>query len=78
MKSGAINSIRSNKIETTGGTVNMTPASQLGVFLSGSLNDFAEGDMIGAFDQTGNICGYIQISGKDQNQSITMFGNDRV
>jgi hypothetical protein len=75
MKSGIVIPASSNKIESTWGTVNMTPSSQQTVFLSGSLNNFADGDMIGAFDQAGNICGFVQIN-KDLNQNITLFGDD--
>jgi len=76
MKSGIEISAQSNKIETTWGTVEMNPSSQLTVLLPGALNNFVDGDMIGAFDQTGNICGYVQLSGKNQNQTITLFGDD--
>ncbi len=76
MKSSTDVSPQINKIESVWGDLNMTPVSQLAVFLPGSLSAFAEGDMIGAFDQNGKIFGYIQLSSTDQNQTITLFGDD--
>ncbi len=76
MKSSTDVSPQINKTATAWGTLNMTPVSQLAVFLPGALTTIAEGDIIGAFDQNGKIFGYIQTSASDQNQTITLFGDD--
>lgn len=65
-----------NSVESSWGKFGMTPASQLIVFLTGSLNNFIAGDMIGAFDQNGQIWGMLQLTETDQNQTITLFGDD--
>nr|NQU93965.1 T9SS type A sorting domain-containing protein [Bacteroidota bacterium] len=65
-----------NSIETVWGQINMTPASQIALFMSGSLKNCIEGDVIGAFDQNGNIYGYLPVSGLVQNQVIILFGGD--
>ncbi|MBE0638745.1 MAG: T9SS type A sorting domain-containing protein [Bacteroidales bacterium] len=65
-----------NSMETGWGTIKMTPYTQSVVFLANSLVDFNAGDMIGAFDESGKIWGYVQINSNSQNQTITLFGND--
>jgi|GEM_PF-785262 len=76
LKSNITPSSTFNSINTNWGTIKMTPATQSVVFLSQSLVDFADGDMIGAFDQSGKIWGYARISSNNQNQTITLFGDD--
>jgi hypothetical protein len=65
-----------NKTETAWGAVNMTPVTQTTVITAEALAGFNIGDMIGAFDGEGNIYGYIQLAANNQNQTITLFGDD--
>ena len=65
-----------NSIGSAWGTIGMTPSSQITVFMAGSLSNFAAGDIIGAFDQNGNIRGELQITSTGENQTITLFGDD--
>jgi len=58
------------------GTLNLTPVSQLVVFLPEALNNLDNGDKIGAFDKNGNIRGYCEISDKNQPQSLVLVGDD--
>jgi len=65
-----------NKTETAWGAVNLNPVTQTTVITAEALAGFNIGDMIGAFDGEGNIYGYIQFAANNQNQTITLFGDD--
>mgnify|MGYP000884187393 CR=1 FL=1 len=65
-----------NSAETPWGDLTMTPSMQPVAFINGSLGQFSEGDVVGAFDPNHNIFGYMEISNPGQNQVITLFGND--
>lgn len=66
----------SSRMESPWGEFNINPSSQLIVFLEESLKDFNTGDKIGAFDQAGNIFGYMVIDAEEKNQTMTLFGAD--
>lgn len=65
-----------NSVNTPWGTLNMTPSSQIALFMPESLTNFIDGDVIGAFDQNGTNFGYCAVSGTDKNLTITLFGDD--
>lgn len=64
-----------NTLETIWGSVHMTPSSELVVFTSAAQAQLLKGDVIGAFDPDGNICGYSSIA-NEQTSTITLFGDD--
>jgi len=65
-----------NSLQTPWGTLNLTPVSQIALFMPEALTNFVEGDIIGAFDQNGNNFGYCTVSDKDKNLTMTLFGDD--
>jgi len=65
-----------NHLDTPWGTLHMGPSTQIALFMPEALNNFVDGDMIGAFDQKGHIFGYSAVSGIEKNLSITLFGED--
>ncbi len=65
----------SNTLQTPWGQVIMTPATQVVAFPAAALANFIQGDIIAAFDQNNNVCGYMQIDGSD-NQSMILFADD--
>jgi hypothetical protein len=67
---------QANSIETPWGKLNMTPASQVALFMPYALNNFIAGDMIGAFDQNGNIFGYCSVIANEDNLTMVLFGDD--
>jgi len=65
-----------NTIETPWGQINMTPASQIVSFPAEALAEMSKGDVIGAFDQNNNLCGYMEVMGSSQSQGMILFGDD--
>lgn len=65
-----------NKLSTPWGELNMTPSSQMVSFPAASLIEMMEGDMIGAFDQTNTLCGYMEIGLANMSQGMVLFGDD--
>jgi hypothetical protein len=65
-----------NHTDTPWGTLNMTPATQTVSFDARALAQFAAGDMIGAFNSSNEICGFMQIDNTGKNQSMVLFGDD--
>ncbi len=65
-----------NNINTPWGNLNMTPSSQIALFMPEALTNFVDGDIIGAFDQNGTNFGYCLVSGTDKNLTMTLFGDD--
>jgi hypothetical protein len=53
----------------------MTPATQTLAFPAAALSSFVQGDIIAAFDQNNNVCGYMQIDGSE-NQTMVLFADD--
>jgi hypothetical protein len=54
----------------------MSPASQVVSFMTGSMDIFANGDVIGAFGTDNAVYGFIEINDNSLNQVMTLFGND--
>lgn len=67
---------RTNSLTTPWGNLKMSPATQATAILHSALNDFIPGDVIGTFGQNDQLYGYLEIKGKNQNQAITLFGDD--
>ncbi|NCA85195.1 MAG: T9SS type A sorting domain-containing protein [Clostridia bacterium] len=67
---------QSNSIQTDWGTIDLSPVSQVTLFMAEALGSFADGDVIGAFDQEGKIYGHFPVSGKNENYAMTIFGDD--
>lgn len=67
---------QTNTVTTPFGNINMTISSQMVSFLAGSLKDFKKGDLIYAVNQSGVVCGFVEINENDKNQVITLFGDD--
>ena len=65
-----------NHIVTPWGTLNMTPATQTVSFDARALAQFATGDVIGAFNSSNKICGFMPINNSGKNQSMVLFGDD--
>lgn len=65
-----------NNIETVWGNLNMTPNTQVSLFMSEVTGNLIEGDVIGAFGKDGHIYGYLALSGEKENQAMTLFGDD--
>lgn len=66
-----------NYLSTVWGQINMTPRSQQVVFLPSAISAFQTGDIIGAFGQDNRPFGVVEITTKESNLAITLFGNDR-
>jgi hypothetical protein len=45
--------------------------------LKSALTDFQTGDLVGAFNADGLLCGYLETGTVDQNLAMTLFGNDQ-
>ncbi len=58
------------------GDCKMTPSSHTLAFLSSSLEQLKQGDWIGAFDEPGNLCGYLEVKADGTNQVMVIFGDD--
>jgi hypothetical protein len=69
---------RVNQLETAWGNISMTPVSQVSMFMEEAMEDLVQGDVIGAFDQDGYVFGYLAVNGRNENQSMTLFGDDLV
>jgi hypothetical protein len=65
-----------NRLSTPWGELNMTPSSQMVSFPAATLVEMLEGDMIGAFDQTNTLCGYMEINSANMSQGMVLFGDD--
>lgn len=65
-----------NSISTPWGTLNMTPATQTVSFDARALAQFAAGDVIGAFNSSNEICGFMLIDNSGKNQSMVLYGDD--
>jgi hypothetical protein len=65
-----------NTSATPWGIINMSPASQVVSFMTGSMDIFANGDVIGAFGTDNAVYGFIEINDNSLNQVMTLFGND--
>jgi hypothetical protein len=64
-----------NMMNTIWGKMVMTPFTQPVVFRAGSMDQFVEGDLIGAFGTNDNLSGFMEINGVSDNQSLMLFGN---
>ncbi len=76
-KSSAIPSPGINKIGTIWGELNYSPEIQVTAILKSALSGLQSGDLVGAFNADGLLCGYIEIGAVDHNLAITLFGNDQ-
>jgi len=65
-----------NSLSTPWGELNMTPATQVTAFPENAMIDFAEGDVIGAFGQNGELFGFLQINNTKLTQVMILFGDD--
>jgi len=65
-----------NSIPTLWGDVAMTPSTQVTAVLHAALSEFIEGDVIGAFGQSDQLYGYLEVDSQAQTQAITLFGDD--
>jgi len=66
-----------NKIGTIWGELNYSPEKQVTAILKSALSGLQSGDLLGAFNADGLLCGYLEIRAVDQNLAITLFGNDQ-
>ncbi len=66
-----------NKIGTIWGELNYSPEKQVTAILKSALSGLQSGDLVGAFNADGLLCGYIEIGAVDHNLAITLFGNDQ-
>ena len=75
-KSGWQDADRANSMVTPWGTLNFSPNKQTTVFLSAALNEMQTGDVIGAFNTNGDLCGAATLGDLSANNVISLFGND--
>jgi hypothetical protein len=68
---------QTNKISTIWGELDYSPENQVTAILKSALSDFQTGDLVGAFNADGLLCGYLEIETVDRNLAITLFGNDQ-
>jgi|GEM_PF-1523172 len=67
---------RKNSINTPWGDLNMTPSTESVVVFAEALKVFETGDMVAAFNQNNVLCGMMEVSNTNQNQSMILFGDD--
>jgi len=67
---------RNNNLQTPWGEFNMTPSSESVVVYDEALSGLETGDIVAAFNQDDMVCGMMEISNPDQNQSLILFGDD--
>jgi len=67
---------RKNSINTPWGDLNMTPSSENVVVFAEALKIFETGDMVAAFNQNNVLCGMMEVSNTNHNQSMILFGDD--
>jgi len=66
-----------SKISTIWGELDYSPENQVTAILESALLDFQNGDLVGAFNTDGLLCGYLKIGAIEHNLAITLFGNDQ-
>jgi hypothetical protein len=67
-----------NKISTIWGELDYSPEKQVTAFLKSALANLQTGDLLGAFNADGLLCGYLEVATVDHNLAITLFGNDQL
>ncbi len=67
---------RNNSLSTPWGKFNMTPSSENVVIFADALTNFEAGDIVAAFNQNDMVCGMMEITNSNQNQSLILFGDD--
>jgi Leucine-rich repeat (LRR) protein len=67
---------RKNTLSTPWGEFNMTPSSENVVIFADALKNLETGDIIAAFNQNNLVCGMMEISNTNKNQSLILFGDD--
>lgn len=67
---------RATSEPTPWGIVNFSPQKQLTVFLQSALTEIQMGDIIGAFNSSGSINGVLEVENNDNNQVVTLYGDD--
>ncbi len=75
LKSQAIPSKAKNTISSPWGGLNITPSSHMVSVMASAMAEM-EGDYMGAFDQTGSLCGFTELQNTYQNQVMVLFGDD--
>ncbi len=77
VKSGAaVKHSQVNTINSEFGKIQMTPFSRIIYFSEQVFDDIFGYDMIGAYDNNGQLCGILDLHSKDGNQVMTLFGDD--
>lgn len=66
----------SNIQKTVLGELAMTPFTESIAIHKNATKNFAQGDLIAAYNQAGNICGMIEVSGYGQANALVLFGDD--
>nr|NQU91315.1 T9SS type A sorting domain-containing protein [Bacteroidota bacterium] len=75
-KSGIGSFQNKNHQSTPWGNLTMTPSSHTVSIMAGAIGGMDPGDAIGAFDEQGNLCGFLEIENTHRNQVMVLFGND--
>lgn len=65
-----------NQLETVWGPLAMSPAAQVVSFPADALAQLSAGDVIGAFDQNNQLCGYMEIGKDGGNRAMMIYGDD--
>ena len=65
-----------NSVETPWGLMNITPASQVVALPVEAITELKTGDVIGAFDQHNQLCGYMEIGNTKENAAMMLVGDD--
>lgn len=76
LKSQAIPAKVQNSISSPWGDIHMTPTSHNISILAKAMTEMEAGDCIGAFDQAGKLCGFVEVQNTNQNQILVLFGDD--
>lgn len=58
------------------GSLVLTPSSHTVLFMKSSLENLSKGDMIGAFNSSGALCGFMELGNTAENQAMILFGDD--
>lgn len=75
-KGTPISTAHPTRLESPWGNIQLMPASEQVVFTGKALSKLKPDDLIGAFDEEGNIFGFIEVNRAEENHAMTLFGDD--
>ncbi|MBE0638435.1 MAG: T9SS type A sorting domain-containing protein [Bacteroidales bacterium] len=68
--------LRTNTLSSPWSELKMTPSTETVLVYNDAIRNFLKGDIIAAFNQAGDLCGMLEITGNSQNNALILFGDD--